>query len=266
MILSIPLIHQKHRPDCRHHKSLDGHTGISDVGLDPTAPTSEGNNLVLQNNENLDVEQQIEGNDLCDCCHQNEIINIYDHVQDEEGQSKVHSKCRICCCCCCSPFTELQKLTSHFVASKYFDRIIFAAIILKTLSMAIEYHEQPQSLTNTLEYINFIFITVFALEMLLKIITQGCFKYIESPFNIFDGSIVVISLIELYGTSNSGLSVLRTFRLLRVLKLARFLPTLRRQLVSRVAIEPSMAIIRNHVERIRFYRSLTINVKCYFYI
>lgn len=231
LISSIPLIDQKHRPYCRHHKSLDGDRGISDGGLDFVAPILVENTLVRQNNENLDVEEQTESNGGCDCYHQVEIIKISDNVEGEEEQSRVHSKYRICHCCC-SPFIEIQKLILHFVASKYFDRTIFVAIILNTLSMAIEYHEQPQSLTNTLEYVNFIFITIFALEMLLKIIALGGFEYIASPFNIFDGSIVIISLIELYGTNNNGLSVLRTFRLLRVLKLARFLPTLRRQLVS----------------------------------
>jgi len=36
---------------------------------------------------------------------------------------------------------------------------------------------------------------------------------------------------EIVGQADGGLSVLRTFRLLRVLKLVRFLPALRRQLV-----------------------------------
>lgn len=36
---------------------------------------------------------------------------------------------------------------------------------------------------------------------------------------------------EIVGEAEGGLSVLRTFRLLRVLKLVRFLPALRRQLV-----------------------------------
>ncbi|MEQ2259660.1 Voltage-dependent T-type calcium channel subunit alpha-1H, partial [Xenotaenia resolanae] len=36
---------------------------------------------------------------------------------------------------------------------------------------------------------------------------------------------------EIIGQADGGLSVLRTFRLLRVLKLVRFLPALRRQLV-----------------------------------
>ncbi|CAF4591568.1 unnamed protein product, partial [Rotaria magnacalcarata] len=66
--------------------------------------------------------------------------------------------------------------------------------------------------------------------MLFKIIAGGIFKYISNPLNIFDGSIVIISFIELYGQGNSGLSVLRTFRLLRVIKIVRFLPALRRQL------------------------------------
>lgn len=39
------------------------------------------------------------------------------------------------------------------------------------------------------------------------------------------------SVWEIVGQADGGLSVLRTFRLLRVLKLVRFLPALRRQLV-----------------------------------
>lgn len=42
---------------------------------------------------------------------------------------------------------------------------------------------------------------------------------------------MVHSVWEIIGQADGGLSVLRTFRLLRVLKLVRFLPALRRQLV-----------------------------------
>lgn len=41
----------------------------------------------------------------------------------------------------------------------------------------------------------------------------------------------LLSVCEIVGQSDGGLSVLRTFRLLRVLKLVRFMPALRRQLV-----------------------------------
>uniref|UniRef100_UPI00398F71E0 voltage-dependent T-type calcium channel subunit alpha-1G n=1 Tax=Pristiophorus japonicus TaxID=55135 RepID=UPI00398F71E0 len=117
------------------------------------------------------------------------------------------------------------------VDSKYFGRGIMIAILINTLSMGIEYHEQPEELTNALEISNIVFTSLFALEMLLKILVYGPFGYIKNPYNIFDGIIVVISVWEIVGQQGGGLSVLRTFRLMRVLKLVRFMPALQRQLV-----------------------------------
>ncbi|RMC17573.1 hypothetical protein DUI87_05237 [Hirundo rustica rustica] len=131
--------------------------------------------------------------------------------------------------------TKLWKAFSaklkRIVESKYFNRGIMIAILINTLSMGIEYHEQPDELTNALEISNIVFTSMFALEMLLKLLAFGIFGYIKNPYNIFDGIIVVISVWEIIGQSDGGLSVLRTFRLLRVLKLVRFMPALRRQLV-----------------------------------
>jgi hypothetical protein len=114
--------------------------------------------------------------------------------------------------------------------------------------MGVEYHGQPQSLTNALEYSNLVFTSLFAIEMILKIIADGCLKYIKNAYNLFDGVIVMMSVIELQGNKNSGLSVLRTFRLLRVLKLVRFMPTLRRQLVREVL----SLFIRREIFLLRF--------------
>ncbi|XP_053094635.1 voltage-dependent T-type calcium channel subunit alpha-1G isoform X3 [Pangasianodon hypophthalmus] len=117
------------------------------------------------------------------------------------------------------------------VDSKYFGRGIMIAILINTLSMGIEYHEQPDELTNALEISNIVFTSLFSLEMLLKLLVYGPFGYIKNPYNIFDGIIVVISVWEIVGQQGGGLSVLRTFRLMRVLKLVRFMPALQRQLV-----------------------------------
>lgn len=119
----------------------------------------------------------------------------------------------------------------RIVDSKYFNRGIMAAILVNTLSMGVEYHEQPDELTNALEISNIVFTSMFALEMLLKLLACGPLGYIRNPYNIFDGIVVIISVWEIVGQADGGLSVLRTFRLLRVLKLVRFLPALRRQLV-----------------------------------
>ncbi|XP_069386718.1 voltage-dependent T-type calcium channel subunit alpha-1I-like [Paralichthys olivaceus] len=138
----------------------------------------------------------------------------------------------------CSPKKRCKELWCEtrmklwgIVESKYFNRGIMIAILINTISMGIEHHEQPDELTNVLEICNIVFTSMFSLEMILKLTAFGSFNYLRNPYNVFDGVIVIISVCEIVGQSDGGLSVLRTFRLLRVLKLVRFMPALRRQLV-----------------------------------
>lgn len=58
--------------------------------------------------------------------------------------------------------------------------------------MGIEYHNQPEELTVIVEISNVVFSAIFAVEMLLKIIAEGPFKYISNGFNVFDGVIVIL--------------------------------------------------------------------------
>ncbi|XP_057717410.1 voltage-dependent T-type calcium channel subunit alpha-1H isoform X3 [Corythoichthys intestinalis] len=126
---------------------------------------------------------------------------------------------------------NFREKLKRIVESKYFNRGIMTAILVNTLSMGIEYHEQPEELTDVLEISNIVFTSMFVLEMGFMLLAFGLFGYIRNPYNIFDSIIVIISVWEIIGQADGGLSVLRTFRLLRVLKLVRFLPALRRQLV-----------------------------------
>uniref|UniRef100_A0A8C4LLJ7 Voltage-dependent T-type calcium channel subunit alpha n=1 Tax=Equus asinus asinus TaxID=83772 RepID=A0A8C4LLJ7_EQUAS len=132
---------------------------------------------------------------------------------------------------CGDVWREMRAKLRGIVDSKYFSRGIMMAILVNTVSMGIEHHEQPEELTNILEICNVVFTSMFALEMLLKLAAFGLFDYLRNPYNIFDSIIVIISIWEIVGQADGGLSVLRTFRLLRVLKLVRFMPALRRQLV-----------------------------------
>uniref|UniRef100_A0A803VFI8 Calcium voltage-gated channel subunit alpha1 I n=1 Tax=Ficedula albicollis TaxID=59894 RepID=A0A803VFI8_FICAL len=132
---------------------------------------------------------------------------------------------------CSDMWREVRVKLRLIVDSKYFNRGIMIAILVNTISMGIEHHEQPEELTNILEISNVVFTSMFALEMILKLAAFGLFDYLRNPYNIFDSIIVIISIWEIIGQADGGLSVLRTFRLLRVLKLVRFMPALRRQLV-----------------------------------
>uniref|UniRef100_A0A3Q2G9M1 Calcium voltage-gated channel subunit alpha1 Ia n=1 Tax=Cyprinodon variegatus TaxID=28743 RepID=A0A3Q2G9M1_CYPVA len=138
---------------------------------------------------------------------------------------------RTCFGKCRDLWKDMRRKLWGIVESKYFSRGIMIAILINTISMGIEHHNQPEELTNVLEICNIVFTSMFTLEMILKLTAFGFFEYLRNPYNIFDGIIVIISVCEIIGQADGGLSVLRTFRLLRVIKLVRFMPALRRQLV-----------------------------------
>ncbi|XP_049868677.1 voltage-dependent T-type calcium channel subunit alpha-1G-like isoform X1 [Pectinophora gossypiella] len=147
-------------------------------------------------------------------------------------------------------FSWLRKHVKNIANHKYFQQGILLAILINTLSMGIEYHNQPEELTVIVEISNIVFSAIFAVEMLLKVISEGPFKYIANGFNVFDGIIVILSGFELAQNmanekdlaGSSGLSVLRTFRLLRILKLVRFMPNLRRQLFVMLRTMDNVAV------------------------
>ncbi|CAH2234985.1 jg18984 [Pararge aegeria aegeria] len=147
-------------------------------------------------------------------------------------------------------FSLMRKHIKIIVNHKYFQQGILLAILINTLSMGIEYHNQPEELTVIVEISNVVFSAIFAVEMILKIISEGPFKYISNGFNVFDGVIVILSAFELTQSmgnehdlaGSSGLSVLRTFRLLRILKLVRFMPNLRRQLFVMLRTMDNVAV------------------------
>ena len=79
-----------------------------------------------------------------------------------------------------------------------------------------------------LEICDYIFVWAFFVEMVMKLIGLGVREYLRDNFNIFDGVIVFISLIDFSITLASDsddqggiLNVFRALRLLRVIKLGR---------------------------------------------
>lgn len=78
---------------------------------------------------------------------------------------------------------------------------------------------------------------MFLLEMVLKLTALGPRGYVKSRWNIFDGFIVVISIVDLILErgikvgNGAGLSVLRTFRL--VSELSRILSFVVRERIRR---------------------------------
>ncbi|XP_061937482.1 voltage-dependent T-type calcium channel subunit alpha-1G isoform X5 [Apis cerana] len=187
--------------------------------------------------------------DNCSCCCELQGIDQWPDEGDKwTKSSRAKRFLRSCGNSCICAIRCIRRLIKKLVEHKYFQQGILLAILINTLSMGIEYHNQPEQLTIVVEVSNIVFSAVFAVEMLLKIIAEGPFGYISNGFNVFDGVVVVLSVVEICQAfveergGSSGLSVLRTFRLLRILKLVRFLPNLRRQLFVMLRTMDNVAV------------------------
>ncbi|NXJ79946.1 SCN2A protein, partial [Trogon melanurus] len=127
---------------------------------------------------------------------------------------------------CWEPWLKVKSVVEFIVMDPFVDLAITVCIILNTLFMAMEHYPMTDNFNNVLKIGNQVFTGIFAAEMVLKIIAMHPFYYFQVGWNIFDSFIVTLSLVELFLSNVDGLSVLRSFRLLRVFKLAKSWPTL----------------------------------------
>ncbi|XP_063149679.1 sodium channel protein type 8 subunit alpha [Candoia aspera] len=127
----------------------------------------------------------------------------------------------------CHPYwVRLKEIVNLIVMDPFVDLAITICIVLNTLFMAMEHHPMTPQFEHVLTVGNLIFTGIFTAEMFLKLIAMDPYYYFQEGWNIFDGFIVSLSLLELMLADVEGLSVLRSFRLLRVFKLAKSWPTL----------------------------------------
>ncbi|XP_066265874.1 sodium channel protein type 4 subunit alpha B-like [Branchiostoma lanceolatum] len=164
-----------------------------------------------------------------------EIPWYYDTDDDEDigNKPKLADKLKTWCCNtfwnsweCCSCFKRFQAILSLFVMDPLIDLLITLCIVLNTMFMAMDHYGKSESFELTLKTGNYVFTAIFAAEFFLKLISLGPAVYFSSGWNCFDAIIVILSLAELGLEGVQGLSVLRSFRLLRVFKLAKSWPTL----------------------------------------
>ncbi|XP_070787003.1 sodium channel, voltage-gated, type I like, alpha b isoform X2 [Enoplosus armatus] len=127
---------------------------------------------------------------------------------------------------CCPAWLKIKEVVSTLVMDPFVDLAITICIVLNTLFMAMEHYPMTKQFDNVLSVGNLVFTGIFTAEMCFKIIALDPYYYFQEGWNIFDGIIVSLSLMELGLANVEGLSVLRSFRLLRVFKLAKSWPTL----------------------------------------
>uniref|UniRef100_A0A8D0G1S3 Sodium channel protein n=1 Tax=Sphenodon punctatus TaxID=8508 RepID=A0A8D0G1S3_SPHPU len=161
------------------------------------------------------------------------IVSILTNTVEELEESR--QKCPPCwyrfaqtfliwdCCPCWKRVKDIVKLV---MMDPFVDLAITICIVLNTLFMSMEHYPMSHQFRSVLQVGNLVFTGIFTAEMVLKIIALDPYSYFQVGWNIFDAIIVSFSLVELFLENVDGLSVLRSFRLLRVFKLAKSWPTL----------------------------------------
>ncbi|XP_071990855.1 sodium channel protein type 8 subunit alpha isoform X2 [Engystomops pustulosus] len=127
---------------------------------------------------------------------------------------------------CCPFWIRFKTIINMIVMDPFVDLAITICIVLNTLFMAMEHYPMTEQFEGVLYVGNLVFTGIFTAEMFLKLIAMDPYYYFQEGWNIFDSFIVSLSLMELGLQGVEGLSVLRSFRLLRVFKLAKSWPTL----------------------------------------
>ncbi|XP_037646540.1 sodium channel, voltage-gated, type I-like, alpha [Sebastes umbrosus] len=126
----------------------------------------------------------------------------------------------------CPRWMRIKRVVKLIVMDPFADLSITMCIVLNTLFMAMEHYPVSDGFTRMLYVGNVVFTSIFTAEMVLKILALDPYYYFQERWNIFDAIIVSLSLMELCLEKLGGMAVLRSFRLLRVFKLAKSWPTL----------------------------------------
>ncbi|KAL5266763.1 hypothetical protein ACHWQZ_G003966 [Mnemiopsis leidyi] len=127
--------------------------------------------------------------------------------------------------CCLYESHPLRKLCIYIARSRPFEIFIYLAIFANCVSLAM-YKPMPKSdvdeTSSVLDTLEYIFIGIFWVESIVKIIAQGFMchhgSYLRSFWNVLDFFIVIVGTLSVMSLDTGGIKALRALRVLRPLK------------------------------------------------
>lgn len=124
-----------------------------------------------------------------------------------------------------------QVSVKKFVTGTLVDNLMTLCVLFNTICLAMDRYGIDEATSSFLTLANKIFTYIFISEMSLKIVGLGLIKYLKDKMNYVDGTIVILSMVELcMSTTTGALSAFRSvriFRTFRVLRITRLLRTMK---------------------------------------
>ncbi|XP_006879543.1 PREDICTED: sodium channel protein type 7 subunit alpha [Elephantulus edwardii] len=176
-----------------------------------------------------------------------------DTLRHNEEAKKSRKKCPLCwyrcakifCIWDCSPcWLKLKEFAHMILMDPFTDLALVICIILNTLLLALEHYPMNEDFDTLLSIGNLVFIGIFTVEMIFKIIAMHPYGYFQMGWNIFDSLIVFLGLTDIFLANVEGLSLLQSLRVLRIFKLGKYWPTFRNLLWT---LNKSLVALQNLV-------------------
>jgi len=137
--------------------------------------------------------------------------------------------------------------------SRIFQFVVISINILYAISIGVNTYELSDLTKKLINYLDYSITVFFVIEIIIRFIGEPNKKdFFKSGWNIFDSTIVLISLIPI--PNNSSFLLLRLLRVFRVLRIISVIPELKKIIEA----------LLNSVKRV-FYVSLLLFIILYIY-
>ncbi|ALU44595.1 ion transporter [Pseudoalteromonas rubra] len=156
-----------------------------------------------------------------------------------------------------TPSTPFMTKLTALVEAQWFQNFLIAVILFNAMTLGLETTQFGKDNAAILHKIDFVILMIFTIELVLKLVVYRL-KFFKSGWNWFDLIIVAVSWVP----SSGPLSVLRAFRILRVLRLFSVVPQMRRVIGALGHSLPGMASVIG-VLGIVFYVSAVLTTKLF---
>lgn len=135
--------------------------------------------------------------------------------------------------------TGMRERVRAVVESTRAQWLITILIVLNAITLGLETSETAMAAAGPLLHLaDRVILAVFVAEIALKLFAHGP-RFFRDPWNLFDVAVVGVALVP----ASQGFSVLRAFRILRVLRLVSVVPSLRRVVGALLHAIPGMTSV-----------------------
>lgn len=127
------------------------------------------------------------------------------------------------------------------------DYFLTFCVSLNTICLALDRYGIDETTSTFLTWANKVFTYIFISELGLKLLGLGPIKYLKDKMNYLDGTIVLLSIVELIMAGGSGaisaFRSIRIFRIFRVLRITRLLRAMKTMSVILNALVNSLSAL-----------------------